>query len=356
VENFQDDEMKTEVHPLRSPLILDFTVKEDNLDNDVLTLIQMIIPTLPGISSNPKITLTQQTVGTINQAFKVQIDHEILMVRINSGNLASKLADRNRELLIISLAHSYGFGPTLYAKYNNGYVVSFIIGEVLELHQLRDPFYYKTIIPTVAYWHNLKTPDTVEPQINVNPWSTIDKWYVIADNLGVDIESIKKEIEEMRQHLVEKYDDRNTFTHNDLNFGNIIYTGENKMMFVDYEFSGIGNRYFDIANHFCEWCGLDFDISRIPTKEEQLTWLQIYLSHYDQKFPQLPKEEQQTQLSQFACIIQSYELISHLYWSLWGKIMSSGPSTNTFGYANYSLIRLNSYYLRKKAWFPCDPQ
>lgn len=47
------------------------------------------------------------------------------------------------------------------------------------------------------------------------------------------------------------------FCHNDLLLTNILHNkGENKVTFIDFEYSAYNNQAFDIANHFAEFAGI----------------------------------------------------------------------------------------------------
>lgn len=102
-----------------------------------------------------------------------------------------------------------------------------------------------------------------------------------------------QEIGELRAVLcTDEYSDK-VLIHGDINHGNIIRDKETgTITLVDYEFSGYGERYyirpevslilyrlFDLANHFCEWSGLDLEWDRYPTVTEQVQFLSVYVKH-----------------------------------------------------------------------------
>lgn len=65
-------------------------------------------------------------------------------------------------------------------------------------------------------------------------------------------------------------------SHNDLLSGNILYTSSvdkqnlsrDPITLIDYEYCGYNYRGYDLANHFCEFCGFDFDVeNNFPSSE-----------------------------------------------------------------------------------------
>jgi len=119
-----------------------------------------------------------------------------------------------------------------------------------------------------------------------------------------------------------------------------------KFFFVDFEFAGIGNGYFDLANHFCEWSGLDFDFSLFPAKHNQFQFLASYVEGLGGYQTEKQKE----------CLVEviwskvnQFQLMSHLFWGLWGKIMAFKiPKSEIFDYQRYSQKRLETYFRTKE--------
>lgn len=56
---------------------------------------------------------------------------------------------------------------------------------------------------------------------------------------------------------VSKIESPVVFAHNDLLLGNILYdgSGENKIIFIDYEYADYNFQAYDIGNHFDEFAG-----------------------------------------------------------------------------------------------------
>jgi len=325
---------------------IDFFVRPEYLLEDLRVLLKIVIPLIPGIAPDATPTMKQETIGTMNYAFKVTVGEETMMVRI-FGSTTNLLVDRKREAHVLHLVHKYGYGAKMYAQFNNGYVIEFIPGTTLSLSQLRDPFYYTKIATQFAKWHQIKLNQYEISLVQVNLWEIFEKWYKLADHFGINVEKIKQEIKEFTLGITDFISEPGCFTHNDLNAGNIIYNEQTQQVFfVDYEFAGYGNMYFDLANHFCEWSGIDFDFSLYPPKETQISFLEVY---FNAMYPSLDQEEKKCMVQIIWSKVNRFQLMSHLFWGLWGTIMASQEiNSDIFDYNNYAQKRLNTYYNTKE--------
>lgn len=116
--------------------------------------------------------------------------------------------------------------------------------------------------------------------------------------------------------------------HNDLLPGNILspLDGENKeVLFIDFEYAGIGPRGADMANHFCEWAGLDCDLSLMPNREEALRFIRKYLDCVIDV--DLPRRA----ISESVLLEEVAEFIptSFLLWTMWGYALYEFPSLSS---------------------------
>ena len=96
------------------------------------------------------------------------------------------------------------------------------------------------------------------------------------DKLDLEVFFLERELRRINSPIV--------FCHNDLLLKNIIYhEPENLVSFIDFEYSDYNYQAFDIANHFCEFCGVeDFDPQLYPSKDFQIKWLKRYLTKWYQ--------------------------------------------------------------------------
>uniref|UniRef100_A0A915A6A1 ethanolamine kinase n=1 Tax=Parascaris univalens TaxID=6257 RepID=A0A915A6A1_PARUN len=89
------------------------------------------------------------------------------------------------------------------------------------------------------------------------------------------------------QQLINPLKTRIVFCHNDLLIQNILYdSNTGKVSFIDYEYAGFNYQGFDIANHFCEYAGVqNVDYSLCPSIEEKRSWIIQYLNFFLQHPP-----------------------------------------------------------------------
>lgn len=102
--------------------------------------------------------------------------------------------------------------------------------------------------------------------------------------------------------------------HNDLLQGNILRAGEH-VRFLDYEYAALGERAFDIANHFNEYCGFDLDFSRYPTRAQQDKFLREYLTRLRPRKPSWLGH-----MDRLRREVALYSPLSHYLWGVWSFI------------------------------------
>ena len=140
--------------------------------------------------------------------------------------------------------------------------------------------------------------------------------------------------------------------------GNILSCNkDNKLLFIDYEYSCYNYRNFDITNHFLEWIaeyeygdnpGFTFDMDKFPSQEEQETFVQHYLtaSGYEEGSQEIKSATQE-----ILAEIPVFSLYSHLLWSSWGVCVqfhtSATCSSGCYDYLSYSVGRLEMYHKTK---------
>ena len=134
----------------------------------------------------------------------------------------------------------------------------------------------------------------------------------------------------------------NSLIHADLLGDNIFCTSDNSIKFIDYEYSCISPRGYDIGNFFNEFKGINLESSYPDFKVRKL----FYYSYFntvniclsDQKnFDIFLKGVDNTVLI--------YSKISNLFWSLWSFVKYFENNDNDFDYLNYGIKRLEFYLI-----------
>ncbi len=136
------------------------------------------------------------------------------------------------------------------------------------------------------------------------------------------------------------------FSHNDLQYGNILKLSEKELVCIDFEYAGTNYLEFDFANHFCEWMA-DYHSSephvlnpdRYPSQDVQLDFINHYIS-IQKKFG-YPAADAKEILGR----IPYFTAISHLLWGFWGIFRGASllNTQNDFDYLAYGLVRIRMY-------------
>jgi thiamine kinase-like enzyme len=181
---------------------------------------------------------------------------------------------------------------------------------------------------------------------------------------------------------------RLVYSHNDLLSGNVLHVhgpdgqpSGNEVQIIDYEYGGYNYCGFDVANHFCEHAGFDFDLDKwYPGPQTQHAWFRAYLARLGVPVPTTATyarpaanaigvvgvandtvaaaageddvsaaflDEMSTRVNQFA-------LASHCWWGLWA-IVQAKHSPIDFDFITYCRERFRGYDKHKAAFFPTVP-
>lgn len=186
-----------------------------------------------------KINLTK--IGGLNNSnYLFQINNKKYVLRVPSKDNRNNFINEGKILDLIS---PLNISPLI--KYNNskGILVSEFIPSskiTLELYNSKT-FINKTVT-------SLKKLHTNSCSIFFNPFNEIYKnIYYLKDinyKFQHDLNGILNKLKDIEEIYCNNLD--LGLCHNDLNTSNILYT-ENNIFFVDFEFSGMGDVFFDLA-------------------------------------------------------------------------------------------------------------
>ncbi|CAK7208039.1 hypothetical protein SEUCBS139899_010873 [Sporothrix eucalyptigena] len=271
-----------------------------------------------------------------------EVDRDAILLRAY-GHGTDLIIDRQREAQNHELLMRYGLAPVLLARFENGMLYRFILGEVTRPEDLRRPEISAAIARRLAQWHatvpcisqakqtandgwpcrvdgslngscvdnknkpcqrladeNKNTLELTAPvalgKLEPNIWSVMQKWILAlpADTTAQQerIAVLQKELQSLVAELSQRPGlgkDGLVFSHNDLLSGNVIVlpsgSGETErshaeVTFIDYEYAVPSPAAFDIANHFAEWGGFDCDMSVLPTVSQRRAFIGEYIRTY----------------------------------------------------------------------------
>lgn len=153
----------------------------------------------------------------------------------------SQIVDRSNEKKIILFFNKQDY---LYLDQYGNYIKKWIKGRDLNSSDVDDLF-WKRIKSKIDYLHS----------VNIKELNILRHDYkkVLANQ-----KISKKLLDKYEQYLPMLDKQEWVFSHNDLNYNNIIVNENKELVFIDYEWSRINHPYWDIVN-FCRESHLSFE-------------------------------------------------------------------------------------------------
>ena len=183
--------------------------------------------------------------GITNRNFKVTVGGETFVLRIGGKDTALLGIDRDAEHAASLVAADLEIGPEVVAFLEpEGYLVTrFVEGSPLPVEEARRPETLRGIAQTLRRFH-----DGPALPVRFDSFRVVEAYLATAATRGVaaprEYERAKQtadEIERVRGRQPERP------CHNDLLNANFIADG-GAIRIVDWEYAGMGDRFFDLAN------------------------------------------------------------------------------------------------------------
>ncbi|EPZ32326.1 Choline/ethanolamine kinase domain-containing protein [Rozella allomycis CSF55] len=299
--------------------------------------IQNIINHVPKYQSAGIISVERLDAALSNIVFVCHFSNSSPLLIRFYGSGTTHLISRSREVRLASKISAKGLMPRILAAFDFGRVEEYIQGVApLTPSNMRKPGISKKIAKQLRILHCVEVKEK-----STQIWSQLDKWYtLLLSNQNLEqnhIEIIDNKLKELKMKLENSYEDEQTcLIHGDLQYGNILCDEDENLMLIDFEYSLIAQREYDIANHFCEWmANYDSENPHIlhqnlfPSLEERYNFYRAYF-----------EEKENVQLEQFDLIVMSFVPLSHLFWCIWGFLLANKQKGMTFDYYSYALQRL----------------
>lgn len=247
--------------------------------------------------------------GLSSENYKVSYINNDYFVKICTDNYLH--TDRKNELSIINKAEEITIAPHLYyfSTETGNMVSSWIHGNMPSLTDFSSTnFLHKLSV-------SLKSLHSLECKKFFNPFDHIRKRITICKNLNIHL---PESIDMLLNHLttLEFKLNKNPLIglcHNDLNASNIILSNDN-LYFVDYEYSSMGDVFFDLAT-----------ISWFFTEDSRKQLLTLYFGEF--------KNEYYQKLLDYLFVVKFYNAT----WSL----LKSSDSNSDYDYLAGSKMIFN---------------
>lgn len=217
---------------------------------------------------NPiNISFIEKLGGLSSENYKVSYNNNDYFVKICIADYLH--TDRINELTILNKVSKINLAPNIYyfSNKSGNMITSWIDGSMPSLDDFNSSNFLNMLSNSLKSLHNLKC----EKQFN--PFNDIRKRIEICKDLNLPLPKSINILLEFLTYLEYKLNKSPLIglCHNDLNASNIILTS-NKLYFVDYEYSSMGDIFFDLAT-----------ISWFFSEKSRKDLLKFYFGEYNPK-------------------------------------------------------------------------
>jgi thiamine kinase-like enzyme len=209
--------------------------------------VEEAIRRIPAWRAASSIRISPMPGGITNSNFRVDVDDEAFVLRIWASNASLLGIDRHREHQCMVAASQTGVGPEVtHFSHKDGLLVTrYIVGQSLQPHEAARPDVLARVIRAMHRYHGGPPFEG-----SFSPFRIAEEYLGAARRLRSRLPS---DIEVLWQRLCEieaalrRGPPMIRPCHNDLWGPNLIDDGE-QVRIVDWEFAGMGDVYFDLAN------------------------------------------------------------------------------------------------------------
>jgi thiamine kinase-like enzyme len=182
--------------------------------------------------------------GITNRNFRVDVDGESFVLRMGGANTRLLGIDREAEYEAAERAFEAGIGPEVFAFLpDEGWLVArFVPGLSIPVEEMRRPETLARVAPALRAFHEASAIPG-----RFDAWSVVDGYRAIAVTRGVTIPALFDAARDIAERIRASRGPQPAVPcHNDLLNANFLDDGEIKI--VDWEYAGMGDRFFDLAN------------------------------------------------------------------------------------------------------------
>lgn len=191
----------------------------------------------------------ERLAGLTNTNYAVTVDGERFVLRVSGPNAARLGIDRELEVQALLAASQAGLAPqVVHVMLPEGHLVTrYIDGRHWTLEEYRSRDNLRRLVETVKRLHALPLVEAT-----FSPFRRVEAYARQARAMGVtfpsDFDQFGREMERIAQDQAHDPSPWQRFCHNDLFSVNVIDDG--RVRFLDWEFAGAGDLYFDLATLF----------------------------------------------------------------------------------------------------------
>ena len=406
---------------------------------------RQVCPATWGGVATADVEVVPLTGGITNVLFKLTLRNRPketpLIVRL-FGQGTELFVDRQRENIIFRELSLLGIGsPPFHGLFENGRVEGFLDARSIKPEEMHEALIYPRVATALGRFHAVgpRLSGAVDTQPVLFP--KLEAFFDLAQSVSFDKDANKQSLFEalrlpevragLLAHLARQHEERASsalaqfqalpadapllsegeevvsalsaavlatqpvLCHNDLLSGNILLSNDSALLqesskegvtLIDFEYAGFNPRAYDLANHFNEFAGFDFDIeNRFPPQALRFAYLTHYLDAASaSSSPHAASEQQQfgdvhrtaaglilekwgehrqrqgagagagaglegpclALVSALDRIVLQYLPASHVFWATW-SVVQAANSTIDFDFIAYSKMRLDAVAFHK---------
>ena len=182
--------------------------------------------------------------GITNRNYKITVENEVFVLRMGGAKTELLGIDRAVEFAAGKRAFEVGVGPeVVHFEPAEGWLVSrFVAGRSISLDEMRSPSTLTRVAFAMRAFH-----DASPIPGGFNALATVDSYRATAEAHGVAIPGEFGRARAIAERIrVARGAQPKVPCHNDLLNGNFLDDGSVRI--VDWEYAGMGDRFFDLAN------------------------------------------------------------------------------------------------------------
>lgn len=265
--------------------------------------------------------------GFSNETYVVICDDVRYVVKIHFKQNEYLRLTRETELKAQSIAAAMGIAPRVLSNPNQGRysIHEFIAGHLMEADEIKSDENIKGIAGILKNIHSIK-----EVERRNSAFDLIDGYVMGIQQFQVKLPDgytdILERAEQIRYRRSLDKENNNLYCHNDILGNNLLYHG-NQIMVIDWELSGLGDPYMDLASlpYSCNF-----------SEEQDKLLLKEYFGYYEEEMLSFLKD------------MRYVGLVREVVWSFFYAGLNQKSVNHDFDYYGagcYVLDRMEKGYL-----------
>ena len=186
--------------------------------------------------------------GITNHNFKVTVEGSAYVLRVGGKDTELLGIDRHAEHAAAEAAHTVGIGPEVVAFIPElaCLVTRFIEAQPIPPEAMREPAMLERVVPAIRAFHGGPSLPS-----SFSPFRMVAAYAREAQGRGVPVPEEYDDLRVMAGEIEGGFDSNpipSRPCHNDLLNANFLLDGDGRVRIVDWEYAGMGDRFFDLAN------------------------------------------------------------------------------------------------------------